>query len=216
MLGRPEEALRAAEEAVTLRRSMAADRAGAGGPLASALISLSLRLAKCSRRRDALEALEEAVTLYRGLAATGSGDFDLDLAMALNNRSYYLAEAGRYQEALTTIREAVRLYRARLPYQTMPVASHYAKANQTLGMTLQRLGFHKEVVCAMAEALRTIVPFAQTTPADFVDSLVEILRLYVTSVEADGVEGDADMLASIAEIMSSYQGFTGVTIIKAR
>ena len=69
-LGRREEALAAIEEAVTIRRELAAARPDAFLPdLAMSLNNQSSRLSELGRREDALAAIEEAVTIRRELAA---------------------------------------------------------------------------------------------------------------------------------------------------
>ena len=70
-LGRPENALTAIEEAVTIRREMARAHPDAGEltGLASSLNNLSIRLAGLGRPEDALTAIEEALTIRRQLAA---------------------------------------------------------------------------------------------------------------------------------------------------
>jgi len=69
-LGRPEDALAAIEEAVTIRRELAAARPEAYRPdLALSLNNLAARLADLGRPEDALAASQEAVTIRRELAA---------------------------------------------------------------------------------------------------------------------------------------------------
>ena len=69
-LGRREEALAAIQEAVTIRRELAAARPDAFRPdLATSLNNLSVRLADLGRREEALAAIQEAVTIRRELAA---------------------------------------------------------------------------------------------------------------------------------------------------
>ena len=69
-LGRREEALAAVQEAVAIRRELAAARPEAFRPdLATSLSNLSARLGALGRREDALAANEEAVTIRQELAA---------------------------------------------------------------------------------------------------------------------------------------------------
>jgi tetratricopeptide (TPR) repeat protein len=69
-LGRSEEALAAAEEAVGLYRTLAANRPDAFTPdLARSLCNLGNMLGALGRREEALARAEEAVGLYRALAA---------------------------------------------------------------------------------------------------------------------------------------------------
>jgi hypothetical protein len=69
-LGPREPPLTAIEEAVSIRRELAAARPEAFLPkLATSLNNLSVRLAELGRREPALTAIEEAVSIRRELAA---------------------------------------------------------------------------------------------------------------------------------------------------
>jgi tetratricopeptide (TPR) repeat protein len=69
-LGRREEALAAAEEAVDTNRELAAARPDAFRPeLARSLNNLAIRLRELGRREEALAAAEEAVDIRQELAA---------------------------------------------------------------------------------------------------------------------------------------------------
>ncbi len=112
-LGRREAALQAIEEAVTIRRSLAAARPDAFLPdLAASLNNLSNRLSDLGRREAALQAIEEAVTIRRSLAAARPDAFLPDLASSLNNLSVQLANLGRREAALHAIEEAVTIRRS--------------------------------------------------------------------------------------------------------
>jgi hypothetical protein len=81
--GRQDEALAATEEAVTLRRALAATNPAVFNPdLALSLNNLGNRLSKLGRHEEALAATEEAVTLYRALAAANPAASNPDLARA--------------------------------------------------------------------------------------------------------------------------------------
>ncbi len=111
-LGRREEALAASEEAVTIRRELAAARPDAFRPdLAAALTNLSVWLGDLGRREEALAAIEEAVAIYRELAAARPDAFRPDLATSLNNLSFWLGGLGRREEALAAITQAVTIRR---------------------------------------------------------------------------------------------------------
>ena len=111
-LGRREDALAAIQEAVTIRRELAAARPDAFTPdLAMSLNNLSADLAALGRREDALAASQEAADAYRVLAAARPDAFSPDLAMSLNNLSNRLADLGRREDALAAIQEAADAYR---------------------------------------------------------------------------------------------------------
>jgi tetratricopeptide (TPR) repeat protein len=95
-LGRSEEALAAAEEAVRLRRSLAAARPDAFTPdLAGSLTNLAAILRELGRHAKALAAAEQAVGLYRTLAATRPDAFAADLARSLWVLGYLHGETGQ-------------------------------------------------------------------------------------------------------------------------
>ena len=95
LLGDPAGALAAIEEAVTLRRELAATAPAVYTPnLAMSLNNLSNRRAGTGDPAGALAAIEEAVTLYRELAATAPAVYTADLAMSLNNLSNRQVESG--------------------------------------------------------------------------------------------------------------------------
>jgi tetratricopeptide (TPR) repeat protein len=111
-MGRREEALEAAQEAVDLYRRLAAQRPDAFLPdLAMSLNNLGIRLSEMGRREEALQATQEAVDLYRRLAAQRPDAFLPNLAASLTNLGAMLSEMGRREEALEAAQEAVDLYR---------------------------------------------------------------------------------------------------------
>jgi len=111
-LGRQEEALAVSQEAVTIRRELAARWPDAYRyELAGSLKDLSPPLAALGRREEALAASQEAAEIYRELAAARPDAFRPDLARSLNNLSLRLGELGRQGEALAAIQEAVTIHR---------------------------------------------------------------------------------------------------------
>ncbi|MGK7913153.1 MAG: tetratricopeptide repeat protein, partial [Synechococcus sp.] len=85
-LGRREEALRAAEQAVEIYRQLADSRPDAFLPdLARSLTNLGIMLRDLGRREEALRAAEQAVEIYRQLAESRPDAFLPDLARSLTN-----------------------------------------------------------------------------------------------------------------------------------
>ena len=109
-VGRRQDALGPAEEAVRLYRELAASNPAFLPDLASALGNLGASYSEVGRRQDALGPAEEAVRLYRELAASNPA-FLPDLASALGNLGVSYSEVGRRQDALGLAEEAVRRYR---------------------------------------------------------------------------------------------------------
>ena len=95
-LGRREEALAAAEEAVSLFRDLAAGRPGGrtSHRLAMSLNTFSNALGDVHRLEEALAAAEEAVALREALSAGQPDETKNELAVALNNLSVRLEALG--------------------------------------------------------------------------------------------------------------------------
>ncbi|MHC4357022.1 MAG: tetratricopeptide repeat protein, partial [Planctomycetota bacterium] len=124
-LGRREDALTAAQEAVEIYRRLAKDRPDAFLPdLAMSLNNLGNRLSELGRREDALTAAQEAVEIYRRLAkdrpdaflpylATLAKDrpdaFAPNLATSLGALGTCLHGAARLKEAVEAFREGVEV-----------------------------------------------------------------------------------------------------------
>jgi tetratricopeptide (TPR) repeat protein len=110
-LGRPEEALAADQEAVTIFRELAAARPEEFRPgLGAALINLSADLADLGRPEEALAAVQEAVGVYRELATARPEKFRPDLVDALDTLAIRLGDMGRTEDALAAIEEAVTMF----------------------------------------------------------------------------------------------------------
>ena len=108
-LGRREEALRAAEEAVEIYRQLAQSRPDAFLPnLALSLNNLGTMLSYLGRWEKALRTAEEAVEIYRQLAQSRPNAFLPALAASLHNLGNRLSYFGRLEEALRAAEEAVR------------------------------------------------------------------------------------------------------------
>jgi tetratricopeptide (TPR) repeat protein len=111
-LGRPEEALAAIDQAVTIYRQLAEARPAAFLPdLVGSLTNQSVYLAALGRREEALAAIDQAVTIRRQLAEARPDAFLPDLALSLNNQSNRMGDLGRREEALAAIEQAVTIYR---------------------------------------------------------------------------------------------------------
>ena len=106
-LGRREAVLAAIEEAVTIRRDLAAARPDAFLPdLATSLNNQSSCLADLGRREEALAAIEEAITIRRDLAVISSVVFASRLANSLDIQASTLYALGRPGEAQAAQDEA--------------------------------------------------------------------------------------------------------------
>ena len=120
-LGRHEEALGVAEEAVGHYRALAAARADAFTPdLAASLNNLANMLSDLGRREEALGPAEEAVRLRRALADAGPDAFGTELARSLWVLGDLYGDVEKLTPALDTLAEALQIL--------APIFSHIPQA----------------------------------------------------------------------------------------
>ncbi|WP_159031174.1 tetratricopeptide repeat-containing protein kinase family protein [Streptomyces acidiscabies] len=161
-LGRHEESLAQAEQAVRVCRALAAEapQEYAVG-LGAALNNLSVRLGELGRAEESLAAAFEAREAYEALGGVPG------LAMVLNNLSNCLAAVGRREEALAAAEGAV-------------VVGSYgdlARASTTLGNRLSELGRREEALDAFLSAVRS---YDGRASADHAVTLNNLAVLYAT------------------------------------
>jgi tetratricopeptide (TPR) repeat protein len=157
-LGRSEDALEAAQEAVDLWRPIAVGDPSHLADLAVAVGNLVARLGDLGRDQEALDAAEEDIRLWRPLAADDPSH-RADLAMAAINLGNHLAALKRYQEALEAVKDAVNLCRP-LIGEDPSHRAYLAKALELLGSCLGKLGRREEALKAAEEALDLWRPIA--------------------------------------------------------
>lgn len=109
------QALAAAEQAVAIRRRLAAEDAAAYEPDLAA----SNHLAQVGRRGEALASEEEAVAIRRRMAGENEAAYGGDLARSLSNLGIHLAKVGRADEARAVAGEAAAHARAH-PHRGSP------------------------------------------------------------------------------------------------
>ena len=112
LIGRPQDALDAAVEAVRIRRALAARESELYQPsLAQSLSTLSNRLSDVGRRPEARAAAEEAVRLIDRLVADGRQSSRVDLGVSLNTLAAARAAAGDDPGALEAAERAVSVFK---------------------------------------------------------------------------------------------------------
>jgi tetratricopeptide (TPR) repeat protein len=112
-VGRREEALAPAQEAVEVYRRLAQANPAAHEPdLAGALSNLGASLAQVGRREEALAPAQEAVTIRRRLAQANPDTHEPDLAMALWAFAWgqVLGDKETWPSALEAATESVAIY----------------------------------------------------------------------------------------------------------
>ena len=203
-LGRREEALTAIQEAVTIRRELAAGRPDAFRPaLATSLTNLSVLLAGLGRREEALAAIQEAAGIYRELAAGRPDAFRPALAGALTNLSLWLAGLGRREEALAASQEAAGIYRELAAARPDAFRPALAGALTNLSNRLADLGRREEALAAIQEAAGIYRELAAARPDAFRPDLATSLNNL--SNRLAGLGRPEDALAAIQEAAGIYR-----------
>ena len=176
-LGRSEEALQAAQDAVDIRRNLAAQRFDVFRPrLSSSLNNLATKLSDLGRREEALLAAREAVDIRRDLAAQRPDSFQSDLAMSLINLASTLSDLGHREEALQAVRDAVEIYRDLEVQRPEALRPTLAVALYNLATALAALGRFEEALQAAQETLDIIRDLAAQRPDAFRPDLAKSLN----------------------------------------
>ena len=111
-VGRPSQALPAAEEAVGAYRVLAhTDPDQFRGDLAGSLQHLGAVFSELGRDANALPLAEEAATIYRQLADTDPGRYLSGLAVSLESIGVWYSRLARLSQALPAALEAVGIWR---------------------------------------------------------------------------------------------------------
>ncbi|MER6020010.1 tetratricopeptide repeat protein [Streptomyces anulatus] len=183
-LGRRQEALDAAREAVRIHRpdpsvrwmqlsravssstvDLTADQAARLSGYAGSLVCLSNRLVALGQWDEALDAAEEAGLAYRSLVGIQPDMYRREYATSLNNLGNRLAgRPERLEDAVDTLREAVRVRRdlaAASPDSDLP---DLAMSLGNLALRLVERGHREEAVHAAREALTLTRSLAEVNP----------------------------------------------------
>jgi tetratricopeptide (TPR) repeat protein len=204
-LGRPEEALAASQEAVTIFRELAAARPEEfRDGLAAALINLSAQLAgQLGRQEETLAAAQEAVGVYRELAAARPDVFRPGLARSLANLADALGYMGRLEEALDAIQEAVTIRRELSAARPDKFSPALASSLSVLAHVVGAQGRHEEELAARQEAVTIRRELAAARPEEFWPALASSLDDLSFELERSGRREEA--LAASQEAVSVYR-----------
>ena len=143
--GRRDEALKTAQEATNLYRTLAKHNPAAHTPnLAMSLNNLANHLDSNGQQREALTTAQEATNLYRTLTKHNPAAHTPNLAMSLNTLAIYLDSNGQQREALTTAQEATNLYRTLAKHNPAAYTPDLAMSLKTYANVLERSGSTKE------------------------------------------------------------------------
>ena len=175
-VGRREDGLAAAEEAVALYRELARARPDAFTPhLAGSLTTLANMRSYVGRREDALAAAEEAVALRRELARARPDAFTPDLAMSLNNLANRLSDVGRRRTRSPPPRRRWRSTRAAAP-RPDAFTPIWPCAQQPREQALADVGRREDALTIAEEAVALRRELARARPDAFTPDLAMSLN----------------------------------------
>ena len=160
-VGRHEEALTAAEEAVARHRELVAGNGGGLSHLASALNIYGNRLDAVDRRAEARTVLAEAVRLYRQLTADNRAGELPWLAQAVSNYALVLDDPAAAVEAG---QEAADLRREQLARDRPAHLTALADSLRNLAGQLRRAGRSEDALAVAPELLDLRREFAARNP----------------------------------------------------
>ena len=152
-LGRYTEALQVIEEAITIRRELAAaepDRYRSD--LTNSLVNLGVALAELGRLPEALTADREAVAIRRELAAADPDRYRPDLAFSLANLAQRLFAMGRSAQALQATEEAAAIHQGLAAADPDRYRAELATSLDALGIRFSALGRYAEALRVTEQA----------------------------------------------------------------
>ncbi|QXE33218.1 tetratricopeptide repeat protein [Streptomyces sp. GMY02] len=190
-LARTNEALAALDDAVALRRRLAADGDPAHeGDLALSLNSRAAALARAGRAAEALEASREVAVLYERLAGQDPDTYLADLAMAETNLANQLGDAGRWPESVAPARSAVERY-GLLAARDREYRADLALARHNLSIALATSGRNTEALAAQRKAVSGYRPLAAGSPDRYLPALADALAGLAARLREEGKVGEA-------------------------
>ncbi|MCG6497815.1 tetratricopeptide repeat protein [Kitasatospora sp. A2-31] len=203
-LGRRQDALEAAEEAVGIFRKL--DTAGAAenpAHLLRSLATLAVRQGRLGFGREALATMEEVVARQRHLARAGDEEALADLALDLNNLAVCCSAEGRREGALERSQEAVELLRPLAERRPDAHRPQLAVVLGTLSSALGAMGRMQEALETIEEAMIIRRRLADRRPAEYGADLA--LGLNALAVRLRAVGRGSEALARIEESVVLYR-----------
>jgi CHAT domain-containing protein len=205
-LGRREEALARAEEAVRTYRELARrDQAAFLPNLAGSLNNLAGMLSASGCREKALGRAEEAVAAYQELASKNPGAFLPDLAMSLINLAAMLSALGRLEEALKRAEDAVNYRRQLVGGDRAAFLPSLAAALSNLAGMLGALGRREEALERAEEAVRIFHELPEATRRALVDLRSKAYRTVGSTCLTPDRSGARDLTRALDALYQSIQ-----------
>jgi len=200
-IGRLEDALDAAEEAVGLNRGLAVASPGAFLPgLARSLTNQATVLSLMGRQEEALEVAEEAVVLYGGMAEWSEALWR-GLAGGVNNLANLMGDLGRRQEALRAAQVAVALVRD-VAEDRPAIRPDLAKFLSNLSIRQWAAGCRVEALDSATEAVKVYRCLAAVRPDAYRPDLATSLNSLSNQLAEVGRSEEALEVAEEAVALS--------------
>ena len=176
-LGQRENALEAAEEAVTIRRALAETEPDIYRRyLASSLDALANRFSDIGSHNAALEAAQESVEIRRELCAAQPAAPQSGLASSLNTLANRLSDMGYRQAALEAAKESVKIRRELAKTEPDSAQSSLASALNTLSNRLSDLGYYQHALEAAKETSDMYRTLARAKPDAYIPDFARSLN----------------------------------------
>jgi tetratricopeptide (TPR) repeat protein len=193
LLGRHDEALQRAEEALAIYGELAAaNSAEHAGNLARVLANIANIHIDLQQHEIGLAPARQGVGILRELAALRPDDLSLDLGMALNALSRILSALGQRDEALSTSIEQVDIFQS---HQASPqaddVSADLAGSLTNLSNEFAECSQPEEALAAAQAAIEILAPLAKRHPDAYTHVLGGSLGNYANRLSAVGRHDDA-------------------------
>jgi hypothetical protein len=203
-VGRREEALAVAGEAVDRYRQLAEANAAAYlSGFAASLNNQASRLSEAGRREEALAVSGEAVTIRRQLAEASPPAHLPGLAGSLSNQATFLSDGGRREEALAVSGEAVTIRRQLAEANAAAYLPDLAMSLSNQAKFLSEAGRRGEALAAAGEAVDSYRQLAEASPAAYLPELATSLSSQANGLSEAGRREEA--LAVSGEAVDRYR-----------
>ncbi|KAF8602926.1 hypothetical protein BDV93DRAFT_473944 [Ceratobasidium sp. AG-I] len=166
--GRLEDALTSVQEAVEIRRTLAAEDPELFNPdLSASLHALSDRMSDLGFLEEGLAIIRETLGIDRQLATEQPERFLINLASSLDSLSLRLSDLGHVEEALPAIEEAVRIHRQLAERYPEKSATSLARSLNNVSLCYSELDRDEEALSAIQESLELYQQLAEESPIAF-------------------------------------------------
>ncbi|MGY3063910.1 hypothetical protein ACVWZD_008208 [Streptomyces sp. TE3672] len=185
--GRPDDALSAAREALTLYKELERASPGVfGTALVRTLINVANRYADIGDREGALSPAREAVELQRSLADAGGSAGLPDLALALGTLGRRVHDIGDREGALALTLDSVGIYRQLVEQNPAAFRPGLAATLTNLAANLSTVGERRAAVPLAQEAVEIYTELAAAHPDEFLAPLASALTNLASSLKSVG------------------------------